>query len=380
MTNKDYYDILGVNRNASEAEIKKMYRKLAMEYHPDRNPGDSTAEEKFKEASEAYEVLSDSNKRRIYDQYGHAGLKGSSAGGSAMDFDLSDALRTFMEGFGGFGDFFGMGQSGRRGPRTGTDLQLRLKLTLEEIYSGVEKSLRVKKLTACDACAGLGVEKGTTAKTCPTCHGNGEVRQVSRSIFGQFVNITSCPNCHGEGTIISTPCRKCKGDGRTRKDALTKVKIPAGVATGNYLTMRGEGNEGPRGGPAGDLIIVFEEEEHDTFERHGDDIVFVLDVGYSQLVLGDEVEVPTLDGRIKLKIPSGTESGKIFRIRDKGVPRLNHHGRGDQLVQLTLVTPERISNEEKKLVEQLRKFEKNHLKKVEKKGSKKKKRFFGQFA
>jgi molecular chaperone DnaJ len=377
MTNNDYYEILGLTRSSSEEEIKKAYRKLAMDLHPDRNPGNSKAEEKFKEAAEAYEVLSNPEKRRIYDQYGHAGLRGGGRG--FADFDLSDALRTFMEGFGNFGDFFGMGQgrSSRRGPSSGSDLQIRLKLTLEEIAAGVEKSLRVKRLVTCDNCGGAGVEKGSSTKTCVTCQGNGEVRQVSRSIFGQFVNITTCPTCHGEGQIITNPCGKCKGDGRVRKDVETKVRIPPGVATGNYISLRGEGNIGPKGGPPGDLIVIFDEKEHDLFERHGDDLLFELPVGYSQLVLGTEVEVPTLNGKVKLKIPTGTQAGKMFRLRGKGIPKLNDHGQGDQLVLLSLLTPERISTEEKKLIEELAKYEFNHLKKNPSK--KKKKGFFSQF-
>ena len=378
MTNKDYYDILGVRREATEDELKKAYRKLAMEYHPDRNPGDSRAEANFKEAAEAYEVLGNSDKRRIYDQYGRAGLKGGMGSGGGIDFDLSDALRTFMDGLGGFGDIFGMGQgrSGRGSPASGSDLQIRLKLSLEEIYEGVEKNLRVKKLVTCDNCSGAGSEQGNGAKTCSTCHGNGKVRQVSRSIFGQFVNITTCPTCHGEGEIISTPCRKCKGDGRIREDSTVKIRVPAGVSTGNYITMRGDGNIGPRNGPTGDLIVIFEEKDHELFDRHEDDVLFNLPVGYSQLVLGDDIEVPTLNGKVKLKIPSGTHSGKIFRLRGKGIPKLNNYGQGDQLVQVSLITPNKISTKEKQLIEELSKFEEDYIKKVSKSEPKKKKRFF----
>ena len=359
MNKRDYYEVLGVNRNATEAEIKKAYRKLAMQYHPDRNPGDKEAEEKFKEAAEAYEVLSDPEKRRRYDQYGHSGLRGGFEGGFT-DFDLSDALRTFMQGFGGFSDLFGMG-SRERGPQGGSDLQVRLKLSLEEIARGVTKKLRLKKLVTCPACGGTGTEPGYQATRCPVCHGSGEVRQVSNSIFGQFVNVSTCPNCHGEGQVISHPCRTCRGEGRIRKEVVTQVGIPAGVATGNYLTLRGEGNVGPRGGRPGDLIVVIEEEEHPEFERHGDDVLYNLVIGYTQAVLGDEVEVPTLDGRVKLKIPSGTPAGKIFRLKGKGIPHLNRQGVGDQLVRINIFTPAKVSREEQKLLEQLSNFERNHL-------------------
>ncbi len=377
MTNKDYYDILGVRREATEDELKKAYRKLAMEYHPDRNPGNAMAEANFKEAAEAYDVLGNSEKRRIYDQYGHAGIKGG-MGSGGINIDLSDALRTFMEGFGGFGDIFGMGQgrSGRKSQASGSDLQIRLKLSLEEIYEGVEKILRVKKLVTCKNCSGSGAEQGNGAKTCSTCQGNGEVRQVSKSMFGQFVNITTCPTCYGEGKIISNPCRKCKGDGRIREETTVKIRVPAGVATGNYITMRGDGNMGPRNGPAGDLIVIFEEQDHELFDRHEDDVLFNLHVGYSQLVLGDDIEVPTLNGKVKLKIPSGTQSGKIFRLRGKGIPKLNNYGQGDQLVQVSLITPNKISTKEKKLIEELSTFETDYINKISKSEPKKKKSFF----
>lgn len=380
MVEKDYYEILGVRRDASSEEIKKAYRKLALKYHPDRNPGDKEAEEKFKEAAEAYEVLSNPEKRRIYDQYGHAGLKGGGFGGGFTDFDLSDALRTFMEGFGDLGDLFGFGRHrGSPGPEQGSDLQIRIAVTLEEVAKGVEKKVRVKKLVSCEACGGTGVAEGYGAQTCPTCHGSGQVRQVSRSIFGQFVNITTCPTCRGEGKVIANPCPACRGEGRVRGEQMLTIHIPAGVATGNYLTLRGEGNVGPRNGPAGDLIVVIEEKEHPIFERHGEDILYNLPIGYSQLVLGTEVEVPTLDGKVKFKIPPGTQSGKVFRLRGKGIPRLHGYGRGDQLVRVQLVTPEKVSSEERKLLEKLAEFEREHLKKAGKKDSRKKKNFFRQF-
>ncbi len=374
---KDYYEIFGIRREASESEIKKAYRKLAMQYHPDRNPGDKEAEEKFKEAAEAYEILNNPEKRQLYDQYGHRGVDSSFGGG--VDFDISDALRTFMEGFGGFGDFFGGRRSSGRQQRVGSDLQLRLALTLEEIAKGVEKNIRIKRLGTCNKCGGTGSESSNGVTTCHMCHGSGEVRQVSRSVFGQFVNVSTCPTCHGEGQIVSQPCSVCRGEGRVRKDEEIKVRIPAGVSTGNYLSRRGEGNKGPRNGPAGDLIILIEEKEHPLFERHGDDVLYELPVGYSQLVMGSEIEVPTLNGKVKLKIPGRTQAGKIFRLKGKGIPELNGFGRGDLLVQVFLYTPDKLNSEEKKLIEKLAEFEKEHLKKYSRHKSKKKKGFFKQF-
>jgi len=361
MTKRDYYEVLGVSRDATEEEIKKAYRRLAMEYHPDRNPGSKEAEEKFKELAEAYEVLRDPEKRRRYDLYGIEGLKAGGYegfGGFGAGFDLSDALRIFMsEGF-GFGDLFGMGRGerGREAPR-GTDLQIRLKLTLEEIAEGVEKKLKVKKLIRCPNCQGSGAKPGSTPTTCPYCRGTGEVRQVSRSIFGQFVSITTCGHCGGDGKIITDRCSLCNGEGRVRGESTLTVKIPAGVTTGNYITLHGEGNVGPRGSPAGDAVIVIEEEDHELFERHGDDILFDLRITFPQAALGDEVEVPTLNGRVKLTLPAGTQSGKMFRLRGKGISHLHSHGRGDQLVRVLVWTPTKLSDRERELLEQLARCE-----------------------
>lgn len=381
MSNRDYYEVFGLNRDASDDDIKKAYRKQAMEYHPDRNPGDKNAEEKFKEASEAYEVLSNPEKRQIFDRYGHGGLKGGFGGSGEVDFDLSDALRTFMDGFGGFGDFFGTGRgrSSQNGQQVGSDLQVRLPLTLEEIATGVEKKLRLKRLVTCEKCDGLGAADRDGISNCHVCHGSGEVRQVSRSIFGQFVNVSACSTCNGEGRIISIPCDRCRGDGRERREDEVSIKIPAGVATGNYLSRRGEGNGGPRKGPAGDLIVLIEEKEHPLFLRQENDVLFSSLVGYSQLVLGDDIEVPTLNGKVRLKIPVGTQADKIFRLKGKGIPELNGYGRGDQLVKISLYIPEKIDKEEKKLIEKLAEYETKHLQNVQKNYKKKKKGFFRQF-
>jgi molecular chaperone DnaJ len=358
MTKRDYYEILGVRRDASEDEIKKAYRKLAMQYHPDRNSGDRSAEERFKEVAEAYEVLRDSDKRQRYDRFGHTGLRGGFETARDFEFDLADALRTFMsEGI--FGEFFGQGGGTR--PREarprGTDLNIRLKLSLEEIASGVAKKIKLRKFVKCDECAGSGNAPGSQEVICPVCRGTGEVRQVSRSFFGQFINVSVCHNCRGEGRIIKNPCPQCRGDGRVEGEKTIPIEIPAGVTTGNYITVRGEGNVGPRGGPAGDVFVIIEEKQHENFERHGDDILYDLPISIPQAVLGDVVEVPTLDGKARLEIAPGTQSGKLLRMRGKGIPHLNGYGRGDQLVRAIVWIPMQLSPQEQKLFEQLASLE-----------------------
>jgi len=353
---RDYYEVLGVSRNADANEIKKAYRKLALQYHPDKNPGDKQAEEKFKEVSEAYEVLKDPEKRRRYDQFGESGLKGGFAGFEGFggfDFDLGDALRTFMSA--GFGDFFGTSNRGRyhRTKIRGSDLQIRLRLTLEEIATGVTKKIKLKRYAPCQSCGGTGLKRGSSATVCPLCHGSGEIRQTSRTIFGQFINVTTCSQCGGEGKIIKDPCPVCYGEGRVKTENTISINIPAGVASGNYITLRGEGHAGPRGGPAGDAIVIIEEQEHPYFERHGDDVLYDLYLSFSQVALGDEVEVPTLNGKVQLTINSGTQSGKILRMKGKGIPHLNRSGRGDQLVRVMVWTPTKLSDKERKLFYQL---------------------------
>jgi len=355
MAKRDYYEVLGVGRGAGQEEIKKAYRRMAMKYHPDRNPGDKKAEEKFKEAAEAYEVLADSGKREQYDRFGHEGLKGGLGGFGGFDFDLSDALRTFMEGLGGFGDLFGASRR-RTGPEQGNDLQVRLELTLKEVVTGVEKKIKIRRMVRCEQCGGSGAQSSDAVKTCPVCQGRGQVRQVSRSIFGQFVNITTCQHCGGEGRVVSEPCRSCGGKGRKRGEATLKVKIPAGVASGNYITLRGEGDVGPKGGPPGDIFVFIEEKKDEVFERHGDDIFYTLYVSIPQAVLGDEVTIPTLTGKARLHIDSGVQSGKILRMRGKGVPHLNGYGKGDQLVKIVVWTPMKLSREARGLFEKLAQY------------------------
>jgi molecular chaperone DnaJ len=357
MAKRDYYEVLGIDKNASKEEIRKAYRKMAMQYHPDRNPDDHTAEAKFKEAAEAYEVLSNDEKKAKYDRFGHEGVR--SGFGSQGFTDINDIFSHFSDIFGGgsiFDDFFGTGQRTRRrrtGGTPGSDLKVNLKLTLEEIAEGVSKKIKLKKLIKCDVCRGTGAEGGTSTKTCPVCHGSGEVRTVSRSVFGQFVNIQPCNNCNGEGTVVDNPCKKCRGDGRIHEEVTVNINVPAGVYQNSYMTMRGEGNAGRRDGPSGDLIVVFEEIPHQYFVRENDDIIYDLFINYPDAVLGSEVEVPTLKGKAKLKIDSGTQPGKLLRMRDKGIKHLNESGYGDQLVRVNIEVPKKVNSKEKDLLKEI---------------------------
>ncbi|MFN8588013.1 MAG: molecular chaperone DnaJ [Candidatus Eisenbacteria bacterium] len=361
---RDYYEVLGVARGATEDEIKKAYRKVAMQYHPDRNPGDKDAEAKFKEATEAYEVLRDAQKRERYDQFGHAASGGPGMPGGydfgGGGFDLADALRAFMRDFGGgdaggFESFFGGGGGGgARGPGRGDDLQVRLVLTLEEIASGVEKKIRVKHLKKCTTCDGRG---GKGEKQCSQCNGRGQVRRVQQTMLGQFVSVQACPKCDGEGSIVSEPCRACGGDGRTSDTETVAVKVPAGVASGNYIPLRGVGDAGRRGGPAGDLIVLIEEKDHDIFERHGDDLLVDVPVSFTTLALGGKVDVPLVGGDTHaLDVTAGTPSAHRARLRGKGLPGLRG-GRGDLIVRLMVWVPSKLSGAERKLLEELRKAE-----------------------
>ncbi|RMH65957.1 MAG: molecular chaperone DnaJ [Calditrichaeota bacterium] len=357
MSKRDYYVVLGVERTATIEEIKKAYRKKAMKYHPDKNPGDKEAEEKFKEVAEAYAILGDEEKRQRYDRYGHAGEQmGGDPFGGFGGVDLSEALRQFMEqGFGGFGDIFGGGQSRRKrnSRKRGADLQLRLKLDLEEIATGTRKKIKVNKKIVCETCNGSGSARYSKTVECAYCKGSGEIRQVSQSLFGQFVNIQTCPKCNGEGQVIENPCATCGGEGRVNGTKTIEVNIPAGVKTGNYIPLNGEGHAGLRGGTPGDLIVHIEEKPHKIFERQGDDVVLLLPVSFINLALGAEIEIPTLIGKSKLTIAPGTQTGKILRMRGKGIPHLNGSGIGDQLVQVQVYIPERLSSREKEILKEL---------------------------
>jgi molecular chaperone DnaJ len=349
----DFYSTLGVQRTASDDEIKKAYRKLAMTYHPDRNNGSRDAEEKFKEITEAYDVLRDPDKRAMYDRYGEAGLRGGSGGFHHVD--LAEALSIFMRdlgGMGGFGDLFG-GRGQGSNPRTGSDIRISMPLRLAEVETGVEKTVTVKLLTSCDHCSGTGAEPGTSAQRCTTCAGAGEVRRAQKSFFGQVISVTPCPTCAGEGTIITSPCKKCRGEGRVRQEQEIKVKVPPGVATGQYMTMRGVGNFGPRGGGRGDILVVFEVEEDPRFERDGEDLYCEVLVTYPQLVFGADVDVPTVSASVTLHVPPKTESGQVFHLRGRGLPRVNASGVGDLHVRLQLYTPETLTDQEEELIKRL---------------------------
>ena len=357
MAKQDYYDTLGVARSASEDEIKKAYRKLAMQYHPDRNPGDEAAEERFKTAAEAYEVLSDPEKRTRYDRFGHQGVASDfgSGGFQWTDFthagDFEDILGNL---FGGsiLGDLFG-GRTRGRGNGRGADLRVNLKLTLEELAQGVSKTIRIKRYMPCDLCQGSGAADRNSVRTCPTCQGQGQVHQRSSSLFGVVMNVTTCPNCQGQGKTIDRPCGPCEGQGRQMKTVTVKVDIPIGAGDGNYMRLHGQSHAGVRGGAAGDVLVVIEQEPHEFFERQDDDIIYVMPLSFSQAALGDKVEVPTLTGKVRLSIPPGTQSGKVFRLRGKGMSHLNGYGQGDQLVKVIVWTPTKLTGRDRELFQEL---------------------------
>ncbi len=365
MAKRDYYEILGVDKNATKDEIKKAYRKLAMKYHPDKNKGNKEAEEKFKEASEAYEVLSDPEKRKLYDQYGHAGVEGS-FGGDGFNWDnfthMSDIEDIFgSEGLGGFFEsIFGGGFSSHRRyhehVNRGEDLRISISLTLEEIATGVEKTIKISVKDVCPHCNGTGSKDGKV-QTCPQCNGTGKIRHVTRSIFGHMQSVTTCPTCHGEGKVILNKCSYCGGEGRISKVKKIKISIPAGVEDGQYIRMSGQGNVGKHNGPRGDILVMIREKEHKIFERRGQDIICEYPISFSQAALGAEILVPTLTGKIKMKIPPGTQSGKIFRLKSMGLPYLNKSYKGDLYVRVVVVTPTKLNSEQKELFRKLAKYE-----------------------
>lgn len=359
MSKRDYYEILGVSKGSSQDEIKKAYRKVAMQYHPDRNPGDKAAEEKFKEAAEAYEVLSDAEKRAQYDRFGHAGLSGNGRGFGGQNVNMEDIFSQFGDIFGDdiFGGFFGGG--GRRGGgqqargARGSNLRIKIKLNYEEIAKGVQKQIKVKKHVVCTTCSGSGAKDKGSVQTCGTCGGNGQVRRVTSTFLGQMQTVTTCPTCNGEGSVVTAKCTACKGEGRVYGEETVTLDIPAGVGEGMQLSLGGRGNAGERGGPQGDLIVLIEEEAYKDLHRDGLNVACELHITFPDAAFGTTVEVPTIDGRAKIKIPPGTQSGKIFRLKGKGFPGINSYEKGDQLIYVNVWTPQHLTPEEKAILEKL---------------------------
>jgi molecular chaperone DnaJ len=359
MSKRDYYEILGVNKTASADEIKKAYRKVAMQFHPDRNPGDKSAEDKFKEAAEAYEVLSDADKKAQYDRYGHAGVSSNGRGFSGGGMNMEDIFSQFGDVFGEdlFGSFFGGGggrgrTSRARGVR-GSNLRVKIKLTYEEIAKGVTKNIKVKKHVVCNTCSGSGAKDKGSVQNCGTCGGSGQVRRVTNTFIGQMQTVTTCPTCNGEGTTITAKCAACKGEGRVYGEDAISIEIPPGVQEGMQLNLSAKGNAGERGGAPGDLIILIEEEPHKELQRDGMNVAYDLHISFTDAVFGTQLEVPTIDGRAKIKIPAGTQSGKIFRLKGKGFPAVNSYQKGDQLIHVNVWTPQNVSAEEKTMLEKM---------------------------
>lgn len=363
---RDYYEVLGVTKESTPEEIKKAYRKLAIKYHPDKNPGDATAEEKFKEAAEAYDVLSNPDKKARYDRFGHAGMGGAASGGAGGfdgfgGFSMEDIFSRFGDifggGFGGFGGFdggFGGGRSAQR-VRKGSNIRIRVKLSLSEIVNGVSKTVKIKKSVQCTKCHGKGAESEADIKTCETCHGTGVVTRIVQSFMGRMQTSSPCPTCGGEGRVISKPCSACHGAGVVEGTEEVSFKIPAGVVQGMQLTVQGKGNAAKGNGINGDLIVLIEEEEHPELQRDGNDLIYTLFISVPDLILGTSVEIPHADGKVRIKVEPGTQSGSFLRVKGKGIPDLNGYGRGDLLVLIQLWTPKKIDKDEKELLEKLRK-------------------------
>lgn len=367
MSKRDYYEVLGVAKNADDETLKKAYRKLAMQHHPDRNPGDKAAEEKFKEAAEAYEILSDKDKRAKYDRYGHDAVSGNGYGaGAGAGMTMDDILRHFSTifddgggssgGFGGFGgaDFFGGGGGRRSRGEQGSNLRIKLKLTLEEIATGVNKKIKVKKQITCSTCSGSGAKDRNSMATCSTCRGSGYVRQVKNTFLGQMQTTTACPTCNGSGQMVTANCSACRGEGRVYHDDTLDLQIPAGVAEGMQLSLSGKGNAGLKGGPPGDLLIIIEEIPHEHLKRDGDNLHYDLYLNFADAALGTSIEVPTIDGKAKVKIPAGTMAGKILRLQGKGLPGVQGYSKGDQLIHVSLWTPKHLTSEERAMLEKMR--------------------------
>lgn len=356
MSKRDYYDTLGVGKQATADEMKKAYRKLAIQYHPDKNPGDKEAEDKFKEAAEAYEVLSNPDKKAKYDRFGHQGMGGGGSQGGGMNMD--DIFSHFGDVFNSdespFGGFFGGGGRGGSRMKKGSDLRIKLKLNIHEVSNGVEKKIKVKRYITCKPCSGNGSKNGTSLQNCGTCGGTGQIRKVQQTMLGQMMTTVACPTCGGQGKVITQKCDSCGGEGRVMEEEVISVKIPGGVAEGMQLSMSGKGNAPQRGGVPGDLLIVIEEEEDDILKRDGNNIIFDLHISFVDAALGNHFEVPTIDGKVKIKIDAGTPSGKILRLKDKGIKEVNTYSRGDQLIYVNIWTPKNLSSDEKSMLEKLR--------------------------
>lgn len=360
MSKRDYYEVLGVQKGAGADEIKKSYRKIALQYHPDRNPGNKESEEKFKEAAEAYDVLSNPDKKAQYDRFGHAGMGGAGGGyggqGGPGGMRMEDIFQNFGDIFGNdmFGSMFGnQGGGGRRQGSRGANLRIKLKMDFSEIANGANKKIKVKKHVACQFCNGSGAKDKNSIQSCGTCGGSGQVRRVTNTFLGQMQTVTTCPSCNGEGSTITHKCGSCKGEGRTYGEETLSLDIPAGVADGMQLSMQGKGNAGERGGSPGDLLLVVEEEKHEHLTRHELDVVYQLHISFPEAVLGMNAEVPTIDGKAKIKIPAGTQSGKIFRLKGKGFPAFQSYEKGDQLIEVNVWSPQTLTSEERDIMERL---------------------------
>ncbi len=358
MEKRDYYEVLGVSRGATKEEIKKAYRKQALKFHPDKNPGDKKAEEHFKEAAAAYEVLSNDEKRARYDRYGHEGVGSAASGFGGAGMTMEDIFSSFGDifgdAFGGFGGFGSSRRSSGRRVNKGSNLRVKVKLTLDEIASGTEKKIKVSKYVPCDTCNGTGAADSNSMSTCTTCHGSGYVTRITNTILGQMQSTSVCPACGGEGKLITKKCTACSGEGIVKRDEVIKINIPAGVGKGMQMSVNGKGNAPRRGGVNGDLLVVIDEEEHPDLIREGNDLIYNLFISIPDAILGAHVEIPTVDNQVKIKIEPGTQPGKILRLRGKGLPEVNGYGRGDLLVNVNVWIPKNVTREEMKMIEKLR--------------------------